>query len=237
MVTGLRLIDLHNHTIWSDGINTTLELVEDAVSKDIKIIGFSDHFNTSKSPSISSEQLNSYIKEIVSLKQKYGNSLEILTGIEINSVPFPTSFESLPYDEINNLDFVLIEYLDFLSDRIKLNHLEKYLKMIKCQVGLAHTDLLRLGFKHKSEGGLDYVLAFLKENNIFWEINSNTAYESFDNIIYQYNKSEINTLIEKLISYKIKVTVGSDKHSKEDIEMGRFVRANELANQINSRKL
>ena len=157
--------------------------------------------------------------------------------MEINPIPFPRSFEGLPYDKLEKLDFVLIEYLDFLSDSIRFKDLEKYITKFKCQVGLAHTDLFRLGQKHKSEGGLDYIVNFLKRNNIFWEINSNLAYESFDDIIYYNDKNEISTLIGKLKNCNIKVTVGSDKHSKDDIELGRFVMANQIANYINSGKI
>jgi histidinol phosphatase-like PHP family hydrolase len=237
MKSELKLMDLHNHSIWSEGVNTTLELVEDAISKDIKIIGFTDHFNTSKCPSLKPEQLNSYIEEIESLKHKYNNSIEILKGAEINPLPYPKSFDSLPYDQLEKLDFVLIEYLDFLSDTIKLKNLEKYLMKIKCQIGLAHTDLFRLGQKHKSEGGLEYIINFLNTNNIFWEINSNFAYESFDDIIYYNNKNEVSALLARLRESNIRVTVGSDKHSKDDFEIGRFVMANRVADSINKDKI
>ena len=120
-----------------------------------------------------------------------------------------------------------------MSDRIKLRYIEKELKKIKCKIGLAHTDLIHLATKHKLEGGLDYVLNFLKDNNIFWEINSNIAYECFDDIIYDNDKKEIHILIQKLISNNIKVTVGSDRHSIDDIQWGRFIKANEIADYIN----
>lgn len=236
MEKDLKLIDMHNHTIWSDGANTTLELIEDALSKNIKIIGITDHFNTSKCPSLKLGQLNFYITEIEALKHQYVNSIEVLKGIEINPIPHPSSLENLPFDEFNKLDYVLIEYLDFLSDRIKLLDLERYIKKIKCRVGLAHTDLLKLGRKHNNEGGLDYVLNFLQRNNMFWEINSNLAYESFDDIIYHNDKIEISILFEKIKEHNIAVTVGSDKHSKDDLELGRFIEANKIAYSINFKR-
>ncbi len=235
MEANFRLIDMHNHTEWSDGTNSTIELVEDAIAKSIKVFGFTDHFNTDKCPSIKPEQLDLYVKEINELKELYKNKLSILIGLEINSVPFPESFDSLSYSQFDNLDFVLVEYLDILSNKIRLKDLENYLKRFKCKVGLAHTDLIKIATKHEAEGGIDYVIDFMKRNQIFWEINSNCAYECFDNIFYQQNKDEIKELIEKLIINKIEVTVGSDKHSVEDIELGRFKKANELADFINSR--
>ncbi|MGY0371971.1 PHP domain-containing protein [Clostridium sp. JNZ J1-5] len=237
MKTDLKLIDMHNHTIWSDGINSAVELIEDAISKNIKILGFSDHFNTVKCLSISNEQLNLYIAEINNLKEQYKHKISILIGIEINAIPFPASLENLPYSQFDNLDFVLIEYLDMLSDKIRLKDLEIYFKNFKCKVGLAHTDLFKIGAKHKSDGGIDYVVDFMKKNHIFWEINSNLAYESFDDIIYQQNKKEVQELMEKLVSNKIEISAGSDKHSIEDIELGRFIKANEVANYINLREL
>lgn len=236
MNTSFKLIDMHNHTEWSDGANSTTELVEDAITKNIKILGITDHFNTSKCPSISPGQLNLYIDEIKNLKEQYECKILILAGVEINSIPLPGSFESLSFNQFDNLDFVLIENLDMLSDRFRLKDLEMFLKKFKCKVGLAHTDLLKIAAKHKIEGGVDYVISFMKRNRIFWEINSNSAYENFDNIIYHQNTKEVRELVETLTRNKIEVTVGSDKHSIEDIEIGRFIKANELANYINSRK-
>ncbi|MDP4147026.1 MAG: PHP domain-containing protein [Bacillota bacterium] len=230
-----KLIDMHNHTVWSDGANSAVELIEDAIEKNIKILGFTDHFNTSKCPSISPEQLSLYIQEIVSLKEKYKHKISVLIGIEINSILFPMSFENLSFNQFEGIDFVLIECIDLLSDKFRLKDLEKYLNRFKCKVGLAHTDLFRLGTKHEVEGGIGYVVDFMKRNNIFWDINSNSAYECFDNIIYHQNQEEITELFEKLIKNQIEITVGSDKHSIDDIELGRFITANELAGYINSK--
>lgn len=230
------LIDMHNHSDWSDGVNSAVELVEDAIARNIKVLGFTDHFNTNKCPSIKPEQLDLYIKEINELKKLYKNRLSVLVRLEINSIPFPVSFQSLSYNQFDNIDYVLIEYLDILSNKIRLQDLEVYLKNFKCKVGLAHTDLIKIATKHEAEGGIDYVIDFMKRNQIFWEINSNLAYECFDNIIYQENKGEVKELIEKLIINNIEVTVGSDKHSLEDVELGRFIKANEVADFINSRK-
>lgn len=229
----IKLMDMHNHTVWSDGVNSTLELVKDAISRNIQMIGFTDHFNTSKCPSLAFDELDSYIAEINLLKQHFYNSIQIYKGVEINPFPFPKSFKNLPYNEFHKLDYILIEYLDFLSSSIKLKDIEQYIKKFNCPVGLAHTDLFKLEIQHKNEGGLDYILDFLEGNNIFWEINSNLAYESFDDIIYNSNKKHINILFEKIKKRNIKVTVGSDKHSKDDFELTRFTMANNIAYSIN----
>lgn len=229
----IKLMDMHNHTIWSDGINNIDEIIQDAISKGISSIGITDHFNPNHELSLKLSQLSEYINEINKLRDKYKKNINVFSGIEVKATPYPLSFEKLPYSYMDNLDFILIENLEFMSTKITLKDLEKYIKYVNCSIGLAHTDLFRLALSYKEKGGINYVISFLKENCIFWEINTNGAYECFDELLYYDNSKEVQYLIEKLIKNNIKVTVGSDKHSLDDFELGRFLKGNEIANYIN----
>ncbi len=78
------LKDLHVHTNFSDGKNTPEEVVECAIKKGIKTLGFADHSYTffDESYCASKENIEKYIVEVLRLKEKYKNKIEILLGIE-----------------------------------------------------------------------------------------------------------------------------------------------------------
>jgi histidinol phosphatase-like PHP family hydrolase len=233
MDTGMGLMDLHNHTVWSDGINSAREVIENAVSYNITDIGITDHFNTNKCPSISPGDIDSYISEIQYLKKLYSDKVNIYAGIEICCIPFPQSLEDLPFDKINKLDFVLLEYTDYLSPHAQFEDIKKSIQKIKCRAGLAHTDLFKLATNRFQDGGLEFVLNFLSENNLFWEINANTAYDCFDNIIYHNNDEHVEDLFDALQNKGIRVSAGSDSHSIYDFKYGRLRDANKVARMIN----
>ncbi len=78
------LCDYHIHSTYSDGKSSPEEIILTAISKGVKSIGFSDHSYTSfdRCCCMHKNADTAYIKEISSLKEKYGNKIEILCGIE-----------------------------------------------------------------------------------------------------------------------------------------------------------
>ncbi|MEE1279616.1 MAG: histidinol-phosphatase [Oscillospiraceae bacterium] len=78
------LRDLHTHTTFCDGENTAEEMVIAAIDKGMKTLGFSGHSYTpfDKGYCMSSEKTQAYRREILRLKEKYQDKIEILCGIE-----------------------------------------------------------------------------------------------------------------------------------------------------------
>lgn len=78
------LCDYHIHSTFSDGKNTPEEMVEAAIAKGMKEIGFSDHSYTffDESYCIKRENIAEYKREIARLKEKYGDKIKIYCGIE-----------------------------------------------------------------------------------------------------------------------------------------------------------
>ncbi len=76
--------DLHIHTVFSDGNDTPEQNVLSAVKKGLARIGFSDHSYTSFDTRycLSKEKITVYKEEILRLKEKYRDTIEILCGIE-----------------------------------------------------------------------------------------------------------------------------------------------------------
>ena len=91
--------DLHTHTTYCDGKNTPREMIEAALSKGLKRIGFSGH---SPSPcphedyAMCPAEIASYIAEIRELAEEYRDRIEVLCGIE-QDVYSPPAPEGLDY--------------------------------------------------------------------------------------------------------------------------------------------
>jgi histidinol phosphatase-like PHP family hydrolase len=65
----MKLTDLHNHTTFSyDGTNSCEEIIENALSKGIEVIGITDH-------QYSISDIGEYIYTINECKRKYGKEL------------------------------------------------------------------------------------------------------------------------------------------------------------------
>ena len=73
-----QLYDYHIHSTYCDGKDTPEEMVLTAIEKGFKILGFSSH----KYYEGDENDLVGYVAEIIRLKEKYKNDIEILLGIE-----------------------------------------------------------------------------------------------------------------------------------------------------------
>lgn len=78
------LVDKHTHTNLCDGNNTAEEMVQAAIAKGLKTIGFSGHSYTAFDLDfcMTEEATAEYIRQINELKEKYADQIEILLGIE-----------------------------------------------------------------------------------------------------------------------------------------------------------
>ncbi len=79
------LQNLHTHTIYGDGKNTPREMIDTAIKKGFKSIGFSEHSNMAKDNKewcMTERGQESYKQEINSLKEEYKDKIEIFCGIE-----------------------------------------------------------------------------------------------------------------------------------------------------------
>ena len=77
-------IDLHVHSIFSDGKNTPEEMVREAIARGMDAIGFSDHSYTffDESYCIPKAELARYRACVEELKNRYRGKIRVLCGIE-----------------------------------------------------------------------------------------------------------------------------------------------------------
>lgn len=222
---GIILQDMHNHTsTWSDGRHKPEELIESAIRNGIKIIGITDHYNCDKCRSVQREKLPGYIKHLSELKELYKDKILVQSGIEICMDKSMTAVDNLPFELFNQLDYVLLEYVDEFPDSVKFPELTKYIGNFKCKVGLAHNDIFRLIEKY----GLEQVVIMLKEFNLFFELNCryDYFYELMDNLSTEY----VQELLRKLKEHSIPISVGSDTHYLSSYNIEDIKAANLIAN-------
>lgn len=208
----MHLCDLHNHTYFSyDGSNSPEEVIENALANDISVIGITDH-----QFSIGSD-INKYIKKINECKEKYKRYITVLCGLEIGTRPKPNDFIASRSAE---LDYCLFESTD---SKIAMDFFEfiEWIKLFKCPVGLAHTDIFALEERY----GVD-IFKVLSENNIFWEINTSGNYNYYYDFITNIAKRE------RVKNSGITISLGSDTHWIGDFSAVKLKSVYELIKKL-----
>lgn len=235
------IMDLHNHTLMSDGAHAPEEIIENAIEKGIDIIGITDHFSTSKCESVAIFEIDCYLHNLSNLKKKYKSHIEVLAGLEVCMNKSFCDLDKLPYDKLNQLDYILLEYLDYVdfdregnyqSNSVKLKDIGEYRENFTCNVGLAHTNLLKTAefymlFENYSEA-LSKVVDMLAENKIFWELNVNSDYGYYNYLIEHQGEEKVKLLFTLLKEKGIDITVGSDTHSLNAYDIERVKQANDM---------
>lgn len=89
----MKYVNLHNHTVYSDGKNTVRENVEQALRLGMGAIGFSDHSHTAidERYCMMPDAYAAYEREIRSIAAEYEEKIPVLLGIELDyySEPLP----------------------------------------------------------------------------------------------------------------------------------------------------
>ena len=90
--------NLHTHSIFCDGNDTIEEMVEMAITKNFKVLGFSSHGPfVDDECSIPMEKLDDYIKEVKRVKQKYADKIKIYLGIEEDALGIKFNHDTFDY--------------------------------------------------------------------------------------------------------------------------------------------
>ena len=74
----------HTHTCFCDGANTPEEMVQAALAKGFRVLGFSGHGDTpfDHSYAMSAEKTASYLQELKRLQKQYAGQIHIVIGME-----------------------------------------------------------------------------------------------------------------------------------------------------------
>lgn len=203
-------INLHTHSVFSDGRPTIKQIVKRASEIGLEYLAITDHSTNSWKASMinglnTPEKINFFFEKIEKAKnylEKRGLPLKVLKGIEIDLtstekfiklVIKPDQFDIILFEYIETPDS--IAYVKNLMEFWRRNYTSEELPIF----GVAHCNP-----DYFLVGSLDMFINFLSEYNICFEFNS--AYSE----VYS-RKNEL--FFEKLKGTNIAISVGTDSHS------------------------
>ncbi len=209
-------INLHTHSVFSDGKNSIKQMVTVALKLKINYLAITDHFSDSWKCKIiptlnTAEKIEDYLIKIENCQSylKTNNkNLRLFKGIEIDLGSSEKVIKKFIRPE--HFDIILFEYLETPEGMAYVRNIIEYWKNLKPVnnkfpiLGLAHFDPSNFIYQ-----GLDSLIYFLKEFNIYYEFNS-SYYECFS------RKNEL--FFKKLKEHKIYVAIGSDAHNLNGLD-------------------
>ena len=203
-------INLHIHSNYSDGKNSIEKIIKKAISESLEYIAITDHFTNSWKadiiPSLDTiSKIDKYRNAILTCQsylKKRDEKLQVFTGVEID---LGSSKEYiLEYINPEDYDIILFEYLKSLESIAFIKSLLVSWKKEKSPnkpfplIGLAHFDSSYFLYQ-----GLQVLINFLLENEIFIELNSSYS---------QYYSRKYSLFYDKIKEVGIKVSIGCDSH-------------------------
>lgn len=225
------MVDYHMHSILSDGKDSYEEMVRVAISKGLDEIGFSDHVCIKPVDwAISLIDIPVMTEQIMDLKIKYKNQIEIRYGIEMDYFPgsekeLKELIESLPVDYV-------IGSVHFIGDWNFDTDQSLYGKWPNDQVYGEYFELIQ---QAAASGLFDIIghLDIIKKFRIYPESNQSKLFEDTIRIIKKHDLVvELNTggidrpcadytpgpkLLEMCYRQNVPVTLSSDAHKAEQI--------------------
>ena len=225
-------VDLHNHTLLCNHAQGDMEeYIEQAIKIKTKIFGFSEHayMNFDQKYRIKFEEMQKYEKDILILKEKYKNKIEILLGYEVDYLKGYMDERVLnakvdyligSVHFINDWGFDNPEFIDKYKTENIDDIWQKYFDTIKEMVQsslfdiVGHFDLIKI-FKFMPQKDIlsiakDALLA-IKKADMVLEINSagyrkpiGEAYPSM-------------SLLKEAYKLDIPITFGSDAHKPSQV--------------------
>ena len=217
--------NLHIHTTYSDGEFSPEQLVKIAKTKNLEVIGISDHAFSTKLPDkyqITSclEQYLGHLREI----QKSLKNIDLKIGIEIDaSKIYGVNPSHLPFDILNKFDYILFEYVNTDNEswgpvgNRDIDEIIKIRKQLVMPVGLAHNDLQK-NYVQKEK----MLAKLLSDNDIFIELNQSEFHprrgvgRNTRNGL-DYYKHFSKKLLKALVNKQVKVVAGTDAHTAKTL--------------------
>lgn len=228
--------DLHTHHYrCGHAVGTIEEYIVAAIEADLHVIGISDHM-----PHVYSEkdqllpgitmpksELQSYVAEVLQLKQQYAGKIDVLLGIEADyfahhKQAYREALQLYPFDYIiGSVHFVEDESIfnekrwEGLSTVEKTIVTDKYYKTIQGAVKsnmfqvIGHLDAMKANYPEFSSlptNELDKTLQVIGEYGVSMEVNTSGKTKKVGG---WYPSDDI---LERALFYGVDITFGSDAH-------------------------
>jgi len=228
-------IDLHNHTARCNHAEGSVEeYIERAIELGIDIYGFSEHapMDFDQKYRLSFDEMDIYESEILYMREKYQDKIQILLGYEVDYLPNYIDDRVINSDVdylIGSVHFIdkwgfdnpefIGEYQNRDIDTIWREYFSAIEMMAKSDLFdiIGHFDLIKV-FKFLPKKDIRLLarnaLKAIKKSNMTLEINSAGLRKPIREI---YPSRE---LLEEAYELDIPITLGSDAHSIRDVGYG-----------------
>ncbi|NLJ59216.1 MAG: histidinol-phosphatase HisJ [Tissierellia bacterium] len=115
----MHITNLHTHTFYCDGSNSPEEMILAAIENKFHSLGITSHGPVEEENdwNIKKSNIEEYIDDVRSLKEKYKDKIQIFLGMELDYIP-GTGFSDSCLSLINRLDYYIgsVHYLGKLKD-------------------------------------------------------------------------------------------------------------------------
>lgn len=205
------LSDLHNHSTFSDGINTCEELIEQAISLGLQRIGLVDHVWRK------SEWVLDFLDYTNRLKEKYDGVIQVMTGLEAKALTC-TGEVDLNDRCRDKVDYILGAIHRIPSDRDQFysksdpspDRSKVYEAWLRTIQGLLRNDMVDI-IAHPAAELIQYGISLDEETiKLLCHLGKISGKVFEVNIKY---KVPIQAFLDQLIAEKIPLSIGSDSHS------------------------
>lgn len=225
------LVDYHMHSILSDGKNTYEEMAIAAIDKGLDEIGFTDHVCLKPVEwAIRPIDLPVMIGQILEVKEKFSNRINIRLGVEVDYFPeheneIQELIAQMPLDYvIGSIHF--IDDWNFDTDQSLYGKwsndelYEKYFTLIQQAASsglfdvIGHIDIIKKFqvYPETSQDNLfEETIRIIKANNLVVELNTGGK----DRPCAEFTPSA--KILEMCYNHQVPVTLSSDAHRVEHI--------------------
>lgn len=208
----MKKTNLHSHTLYCDGKNSTEEIIIAAIKNNLSSIGISTHgpLPFGSDWNIKENQVEKYIKEVNELKIKYKNKIDVFLGMEIDYLP-EIGFTDYCISLINKLDYYIgsVHFVgtfkngvkwtvDYNIDEFNLGIVDSFNGDVKLAIESYYKYIGDMAIKYNPPviGHIDLIKKNNKNNAIFvenedWYLESVT--KCLDKIKTTSSKIEVNT--------------------------------------------
>lgn len=189
----------HNHTEWSDGADTLLEMAKKAEEMKFKFLSFNDHYGyIGIAHPLNEKRLEQYLKEIEKVRKRVGT--RVFSGVEIDILKDGTL--PLSSKKLKELEVVIgaVHLATKMSEAEMTKRVCKALDNYPINI-LTHPTGRMLNTREPYAINLEKVFEVAKQRNVFMEITSSP--ERMD-----LSGENVKAAIEK----GCKLSIGTDAH-------------------------
>ena len=239
------LSNFHTHSTFCDGKNSPEEMVREAISQGLPVLGFSGHSNTPFDPGycMDEDREKAYIEEVRRLQQVYRNQIKIYLGLEQDyySAPADPAYQyligSVHYVKKGENYISVDDTPEIFSQGVENFYGGDYYSLIEDYYALEADVVRRTGCQ--IVGHFDLITKFNEKYRFFDDRDSryrDAALQALHSLHSQGVLLEINTgamsrgwrtapypadfLLEELGKLGGKIILSSDAHRREDLLFG-----------------